>query len=91
MSGEEYGDVTVARDYDHATGTTKVRITRADPVARISIELVSEIRDTRPQWARCTEDGVLTLTDDYGQRFIYRVDLDSYDANSQSFRMEWPD
>ena len=85
------GEVLVSRWHDPMTRQDKVRIDRADPKARISVELVAQIRDVRSKWATCTESGVLTLSDDFGQRFIYRIDWDSFDVNDQSFSMEWPD
>lgn len=87
----EIGEVLVSRLREPDAMRDRVRIDRADPRARISVELVAKIRDTWSDWATCTDDGVLTLRDDFGQRFIYRIDWDSFDGQTQSFLMEWPD
>jgi hypothetical protein len=86
-----YGEVLIARiQHDHPTGRDSIRIDRADPRARIAVELLDEIRANPSDWARLDRD-VLTLADDHGQRFIYRIRPDSYDPNSRSYLMEWPD
>lgn len=87
----EVGEVVVVRYYEPDFMRERIRIKRADPQARISAHLVLEIRNAREPYAQCTDDGVLTLTDDYGQRFIYRIDWTDYRESDQSFRMEWPD
>lgn len=68
-----------------------IKIQRADPRIRLPVRLVAQLRDIRCEWAHCTEDGVLTLTDDHGARYIYRVDLEAYDTATESFPAEWPD
>jgi hypothetical protein len=64
-----------------------MRIHRADPKARIAAEILEQIR----QGVRYAslDDDVLTLRDDYGQRFIYRIG--DYDPATRTYEMEWPD
>lgn len=87
----EYGEVLFTQHFDPATGKTRVRIERADPRARISSEYVINWHELRPPYIDCTAPGVFTISDDYGQRFIYRVDFEDYDLMSHSYGMEWPD
>jgi hypothetical protein len=90
-SDDSYGEVLITRtQHGHTTGRDSIRIDRADPRARIAVELLDEIRANPSHWARLDRD-VLTLADDHGQRFIYRIHPDSYDPNSRSYLMEWPD
>lgn len=88
----DFGEVLLSEHYDHETGRKSVRIDRADPRARISPELLDRIADGDCQpWATVSGErlDVITLADDYGQRFIYR--LGNFDPVYDAFEMEWPD
>jgi hypothetical protein len=91
VSEAEPGQIVVTRVPNPGGPRDLLQIVRADPRCRILAEVVAEFRDLRQPWAQCTEDGVVTLTDDFGQRFIYRIDWGSYDSADNSFLMEWPD
>lgn len=88
----ERGEVVVSRQYDPINGRDVLRIDRADPRALISPELLEEIREGYSgPWAVLNGD-VLTLSDDYGQRFIYRIgERIQGDPWSPAYEMEWPD
>lgn len=92
----EQGTVTISVHHDPVTGRHRTHIDRADPRARISVHLIQEIHDHPHTWATIDAPdgapyGLLTLADDYGQRFIYRIDWTDYRHDDASFRMEWPD
>lgn len=64
-------------------------ITQADPICRVSGELMeSFFLDECLPWAKVNED-TLTFTDAGGQRFIYRIN--DYDAETDTWEIEWPD
>lgn len=86
VPAEGYGDLVIYRDE-----LGRIEIAKADPRIRLDVRMVAGIRDLKPRGAVCTEDGVLTLTDDHGHRYIYRVDFDGYDPATESFPAEWPD
>lgn len=91
-SDQPLGEVLISEHRDPTTGQTRVRIDRADPRALISSELLEQITDGRClPWAAVSGDqlDVITLADDHGQLFIYR--LGQYDVLHNAFEMEWPD
>lgn len=86
IKADGFGDLTV-----YLTDGMRVRIDKADPRIRLDVHMVAGFRDVHPWWAVCTDDGTLTLRDDYGHRYIYRVDWGSFDPATNSFAAEWPD
>ena len=88
----EYGVIVVTGRYEPATGHERMRIGEAAPRARLTRVVADKIRNGECRsWASLTGDRmeVLTLTDDHGQRFIYR--LGQYNESTDSFDIEWPD
>jgi hypothetical protein len=83
----EYGEVIMSRQFDPDRGRDCCHIDRADPRALIADELLTEIRRGTP-FADLDGD-VLTIRDDYGQRFIYRIGQFRLDLHA--YEMEWPD
>ena len=84
----ETGELVVYRE-DWSIDGPRLRIGRADPVVRIHRDLLGQMRASNP-WARV--DGTrVEIADDYGKRFIYVIDEASYDARTETYRMEWPD
>lgn len=85
-----YGDLIIWRCAD----TGRIEIAQADPRIRLDVLMIAGFRDVKPDWATYSaDDGALTLTDDFGHRYIYRVDLSAsaYDPATRSFPAEWPD
>ena len=84
----EYGEVLITRRIDDATGSFRIHIDRADLRCRIGQDLLTQISDSRHcPWATLA-DNELTLADDDGQRFVYRIRWADFDAKSRSFGME---
>jgi hypothetical protein len=81
---EAIGTVTITREWDREQDRYATRINRADARAAISAQLLTLIKQGMG-FAKYA-DGVLTLTDDYGQRFDYR--LGEYDQQSDAYPME---
>lgn len=83
--------------YEPDTMQTRVRIIDAQPIEWVDADLLAELTDptTDPPTNNVRVDvsgdqlDVFTFTDDYGQRFIYR--LGHYDALRDAWQMEWPD
>jgi hypothetical protein len=74
----------------------KLRIEDAKPRETMVTELMQQIAHGSP-WARLDGESreafplgrVLTIWDDYGHRYIYKVT--GYDWQADSFELEWPD
>lgn len=69
----------------------RLEITSADPRVAITPELLDNMTEGRIRWGTVTGEqlDVVTLTDDFGKRLIYR--LGEFDAWLDRFYMEWPD
>lgn len=88
----EIGEVIVSRYYEPDWMRERLRIDRADPKAEIDGALLRQIcADECEPWATVTNEQplVITLADDYGQRFLYRIG--ERDAVRDVYAMEWPD
>lgn len=89
----QIGDVVVRRWTDPETLTDKLFIDRADPISRVSAELLQEIsvltERGEDRWSTLDGD-VLTIKAD-NRTVVYRVDFTSYDAATDSYLMRWPD
>jgi len=88
----EHGVMVVTGRYQPAAGHDRMRIDEAAPRARLTRVLLDKIRNGECRaWASLVGDrmDVLTLSDDHGQRFIYR--LGQYNESTDSFDIEWPD
>jgi hypothetical protein len=71
----------------------EVIVTRADPVIRISADLLQQvsIQTERGEATHATLHGdVLTLRGD-NRTVVYRIDYTDWDAADDSYRAEWPD
>jgi hypothetical protein len=89
---DDYGLVEIQAEYDDGNPVmARTRILRADPRVRISPELLDQATGDSVPGMTVTGDrlDVVTISDSYGQRFIYR--LGEYDALTDTFGMEWPD
>lgn len=78
----------IRRDPD--TGRQGIHIAHAAPRTRVTRAVLNDA-GSHPSADRLWHiDGdVLTLTDDFGQRFIYRIDYSDFDGIS--YAAEWPD
>lgn len=74
-------------------GAPKLYIDRADPIVRISADLLQQISINTCRG----EDDLASLHDDVltlrgtNRTVIYRVDFADWDATTDSYRAEWPD
>lgn len=82
-----HGEVVISRHFDPETGRDLFRIERAAPRALIAEELLTEIK--RGDTIAHIDGDVLTLRDDFGQKFIYRIGRFVREQNA--YEMEWPD
>lgn len=69
----------------------RVRIDQAPPQAYIGADLLMSAMDGEVRLMTVSGEGadIVTISDDFGQRFIYR--LGAYEALYDAFEMEWPD
>lgn len=84
--------MNLTRLYEPDKLTDRLLIEDAQPVEWLTAEMHEDIAEGRAgRWATLTGDqlDVVTFTDDYGHRYIYR--LGEYDLLRNAFRMEWPD
>lgn len=86
---DEIGWLVVRREYDHAALRERARIIQAAPRVRISSQFTDNLDadDLKPYFH--LDGDVLTIRDDYGQRFIYRIRWDDYADGG--YLAEWPD
>lgn len=79
--------MTFTRFRDDRTLSEKLLIEDAQPVEWVIGDLMRDIARGTP-WAKL--DGrVLTIWDDYGHRYIYRIA--DYEGLTDRYRLEWPD
>ena len=79
-----FGDCTLGWDGD------KLTVRQADPMVRITAELVDELERgvTHPDF---TIDGDVITINAANRRVVYRLDRSSYDLFTNTYRMQWPD
>jgi hypothetical protein len=85
-ASRDYGEVVVSR-----VGGDRHRIDHADPCVLIAADLLMEATEGGLHYIKVSGEAldVVTIADDYGQKFIYR--LGNYSAEHDAFEMEWPD
>lgn len=80
------GTLTIIKWFEPTKVRDVIRIDRADPRARITRELLESAVNT--PWAS-VKDGVFTVADDFGNRYIYRIG--EYRPLDATYAIEWPD
>jgi hypothetical protein len=81
------GQVIVTRWY--CGDDASAHIDRADPSVKVDESVIAEAR-TGTSWLTLDEGNrTLTIRDDFGQQYIYR--LDWYDAERHYWGASWPD
>jgi hypothetical protein len=88
---DEIGTVWFDRSYDEPAGSgIRTRIAKVDHRIRVAPEFLDGTARYPFLDPYLTLDGdVLTIRDDYGHRFIYRIDWDDYADGG--YLAEWPD
>jgi hypothetical protein len=87
------GECHLQRRTNPETGQDELFVLRTDPTALISagfLEEISVLTERDEDRFSSVPDGVLTIHG-VNRKVIYRVDYASYDALSDTYRMEWPD
>ena len=94
---DTYGTLRIVRNWDPVDGRHTTRIVRADPRVRVSREVLDDLRygavgeqliDGRDPHFQLVGD-VLSVSDDFGHQFIYRLDF--ADDDGRTIHAEWPD
>lgn len=91
MAQEDYTGHLILSGWTGIDGCTSIlRIDQADPRVAIKDSILIVARDGDNPWVSINEDGnALTIRDDFGKRYIYR--LDRYDELSGCWEASWPD
>lgn len=83
------GDLLVTQWLDE-NRVQHVRITHADPQIKIAPEFITEARAAPTRWMSYQpEPPSVIMSDDYGHRYIYR--LDHQDQDTGIWYASWPD
>lgn len=92
------GQCVLQRVYDYkGAPLSRIIVERADPVARVSLDFVQELRRQSyrsglgdPDAAQeAVLDGWVLTINASNRRVVYVIDPDSFDGSS--YRMRWPD